>query len=437
MRNFILLLFLVLLAPSVFAQFPVVLTVEDGPQTLTAVNVRGSYNGWMNEAMVDDGTNGDATAGDNIWSLTIMAPAGTYDWGAEDANTAAWLISGSNPSFTIDAAGAVTGTIDYVIPAGVPTDVLLTVTDSNMDIDSISFKGSYGGWSSQNAYDDGTNGDVTAGDGVWSLMVSATSNNTYEWGAERLDCPDPSWVIQGPNPSFTIDNAQAITGTINYVIPVAGDSYNVTFRVDMTNEIVSSAGLYVAGNFQQCPWSKTQMKMVLVPGTTACYEYTAPVAAGTYQYKFFNGDQGDPDAEGQDPIFITESCGSDNGFGGSNRDIDLSALAGDMVLDAVIYNSCVVSAACSVSGTKDLNTLAAFSVTPNPFSTEAIIEFENNNNEVFELTITSLTGKTVQSFSGLNGTQVRIAREHLPSGLYFATLKNEAGKFHTSKIMIQ
>ncbi len=437
MRNFIFLFFLILLAPSVFAQFPVVLTLADGPQTQTAVNIRGSYNGWMNEAAVDDGTNGDVTAGDNIWSLTIMAQPGMYEWGAEDATTAAWLLTGPNPSFTVDAAGGVTGTTEYVIPVGVPTDVLLTVTDLNMDIDSISFKGSYGGWSSQNAYDDGTNGDVTAGDGVWSLLVSATSNNTYEWGAERLDCPDPSWVIQGSNPSFSIDNAQVITGTTNYEIPLKSTTYNVTFRVDMTNEIISSNGLFVAGNFQECPWSKTQMEMTLVPGTTSCYQFTAPVAAGTYQFKFFNGDQGDADAEGQDPIFITESCGSDNGFGGSNRDIDLSGLTGDMVLDAVIYNSCVVSSACSVSGTKDLNSLAAFSVTPNPFSTDAVIEFENTNNEVYELTITSLTGKVVQSLSGLTGTQVRISRDELSSGLYFATLKNEEGKFHTSKIMIQ
>jgi hypothetical protein len=51
----------------------------------SAYNAVGSFNGWNNNdgalVMLDNGTNGDAVAGDNIFTCqTSIATAGSYEW---------------------------------------------------------------------------------------------------------------------------------------------------------------------------------------------------------------------------------------------------------------------------------------------------------------------------------------------------------------------
>ena len=92
-------------------------------------------------------------------------------------------------------------------------------------------KGSMSGWGVFQAYDDGTNGDVTAGDHVWTAQYT-TPNGDYQWGAIDTDNGDGTicvacdgsdgwgtWLMEGhPNPEFSVLNG-ALDGVTSWVLP--------------------------------------------------------------------------------------------------------------------------------------------------------------------------------------------------------------------------
>lgn len=445
-KNLLLIVLAAIFTLNLSAQCPVTLKLDDSAnKTVLQASFKGSFNGWSNVAGYDDGTNGDAIAGDNIWSLTIdAAPGGSYEWGAVNENDN-WLLVGSNPSFSTDAGCVVTGQTTYVIPAAkAKVDVTLTVNDLNAEYTKLSIKGSYGGWSGQDMFDDGTNGDAVAGDHIWTAVVQAEVDGTYQWGAERADCVDgkgnvsSSWIIKGPNREFTVDANGVASGQTFYDSPLKGTQYNVIFRVDMSNEIVNSKGVFVAGNFQDCAWIKDVLKLEPDPNHAGVYRITTKLAAGKYAYKFFNGDGGDDFAEANsnspDPlVFVTDSCGEANGLGQSNRTLDLTDLKKDTTLNAYFFESCNAS----LVSTKDLNVLEGLSFSPNPFSLNTTVNFVNQNNDVFNLTLTSVTGAVVYYAEGITGSSYLLEKGELANGLYFATLRNQKGEFATKKLIIE
>ncbi len=98
----------------------------------------------------------------------------------------------------------------------------------------------------------------------------------------------------------------------------------VTFRVDMSQEEVSSNGVHIAGNFQG--WDPASTVMTLEGENI--YAYTQNFAPGeNIQYKFINGD-----AWGMDES-VPGECAQDN-----NR--YLVVPSSDTVLNAVCFGSC-------------------------------------------------------------------------------------------------
>ncbi len=439
-KNLLLILLCALSVFSLNAQCSVVLHVDDSAnKNLPAVSFKGEYDNWVEVPGYDDGTNGDAVAGDHIWSLAVGAtPSGTFQWGATSNGT--WLLTIANPTFTTDAACGITGVTTYVIPLKKATvKVTLKVVDSNLNIPAISFKGSYGGWSDVAAYDDGTNGDAVAGDHTWTLIVDAEVDGSYQWGADRTDCPSPSWIIQGANPSFDVSAAGVVSGQTTYQVPLVGTKHNVTFRVDMSQEIPSAKGIFVSGNFETCPWSKNVISMTEdKPNHPGVYKVTVPLAGGNYEYKFFNGDSGDADAEANssstDPlIFQHDSCGVANGLGQSNRTLKLTALSHDTILNAYIFGSC----STSLVNTKNLNVITKLNISPNPFDQNTVISFDNNSNDVFNINVSSVTGASVFTAKGIQGNSYTLDRNNLNNGFYLITLSNQKGEFITKKLIIE
>ena len=115
------------------------------------------------------------------------------------------------------------------------------------------FKGSMSGWGVFQAYDDGTNGDTIAGDGIWTVLLESLSGpDSYEWGAIDTDNGDGTtcdacngsdgwgtWlldIIGDPNQEFFIDVNGYITGSTSIFIPYQGGEITKTvlFSVDMT-----------------------------------------------------------------------------------------------------------------------------------------------------------------------------------------------------------
>lgn len=70
-------------------------------------------------------------------------------------------------------------------------------------------------------------------------------------------------------------------------------TFAVTFQVDMATQTVSSNGVHIAGNFQQAAgfsnnWDPSATQLTQV-GTSTVYAVTVNIPAGTYEYKFING----------------------------------------------------------------------------------------------------------------------------------------------------
>lgn len=114
---------------------------------------------------------------------------------------------------------------------------------------------------------------------------------------------------------------------------------DVTFRVDMTNEVVDTAGVYIAGNFQDeagatADW--TPGETALTDMGSGIWEVTVTIPAGTYEYKFVNSSSW-TNAENM----VSKPC--EIGGNNENRQIVVTSTADTVEF---CYNSCV---ACNES----------------------------------------------------------------------------------------
>lgn len=78
-----------------------------------------------------------------------------------------------------------------------------------------------------------------------------------------------------------------------------------------------------------------------------------------------------------------------------------------------------------------------YSLYPNPFSNNAILEFDNSNNKKYELVIFDSQGKLVREMSGITENKVEIEKQDLNRGLYFFHLHNEREVVAKGKFVIE
>jgi len=121
------------------------------------------------------------------------------------------------------------------------SDVVLTVVDDGNGFQDVEFKGVFSGWALVQAYDDGTNGDETSGDGVWTAVIdSVLGPASYEWGAIENDGSEWGiWLLDYiglPNQVFTVEEDGSVSGSTSMTIPDQGSLITkiVVFSVDMT-----------------------------------------------------------------------------------------------------------------------------------------------------------------------------------------------------------
>jgi hypothetical protein len=140
----------------------------------------------------------------------------------------------------VELIGATNLTIDegsIVVPADTTATVTFVVDDSaNKTGKVFKLKGSWntatgvydsgwnGGAEHTSMYDDGTHGDVTANDNLWSVAVElvAKADVTWKWGFNI----DGVWGPTAPDPEFTV--ADSTNKTVTYVIPLKGDVKNMS-----------------------------------------------------------------------------------------------------------------------------------------------------------------------------------------------------------------
>lgn len=147
---------------------------------LTVTGDLSAIGGSNSQAFFDNGTNGDATPGDNIFSYqatvapattagakTLPATIGDLEGRSGSANIALTVTSSSTPPSVAGnanpgsvAAGSSVLLTAAVTPGTNPSSTGITVT---ADLTAI------GGSAAQAMFDDGSNGDTTAGDNVFSF----------------------------------------------------------------------------------------------------------------------------------------------------------------------------------------------------------------------------------------------------------------------------
>ncbi len=197
--------------------------------------VRGDFNGWSGTAdeLVDDGTNGDVTAGDGIYSRLITIPTiGRYewkvtldDWSISYPASNSWFETLSDNQtllFTFDSNTHGDGWLPDVNIVNVddqPTEALIAVGDHN-------------GWNnagSEVMHDDGLDGDWQAGDGIYVYHAVIATAGSYNWKAVLFG----SWDAWGAdNRAVNADNIPYTTTT---------DNQDVYFYLDLNTGRVFTA----------------------------------------------------------------------------------------------------------------------------------------------------------------------------------------------------
>ena len=111
----------------------------------------------------------------------------------------------------------------------------------------------------------------------------------------------------------------------------------LSFQVDMSNEIVSSDGVHIAGTFQDeagyaSDWSPG-ITPLLDPDGDQVYELTVMVPPGNYLYKFVNGNEWS-----DKPELPSADCAVDDGGGNFNRQVTVGSSG--INLPVVKFDSC-------------------------------------------------------------------------------------------------
>ena len=186
----------------------------------------------------------------------------------------------------------------------------------------------------------------------------------------------------------------------------------VRYVVDMQGTTVSPNGVHVAGNFQL--WD---------PGTTILYSLIPPyyevityVPAGTYEYKFYNGNQ----------IVSGEVVPGPCNVNG-NREVVVNA---DIVIPFVCYSSC---GPC-VTSVSENNKSLSVNLYPNPSAAGANLSWSGN--PVNHLSITDLTGRTIMK-KNVDGSNIYIPRENIPSGIYLVQLSADEIYYKPVKLIFE
>ena len=113
---------------------------------------------------------------------------------------------------------------------------------------------------------------------------------------------------------------------------ISAQNVSLTFNVDMSNETISPNGVHVAGNFQSAAGCGTDWNpgtcSLTDPDNDQVYSATVNIPAGTYEYKFINGNQW-----GEDEIPPAEcTVGATH-----NRQVTVMS---NMNILPVLFNSC-------------------------------------------------------------------------------------------------
>jgi hypothetical protein len=196
---------------------------------------------------------------------------------------------------------------------------------------------------------------------------------------------------------------------------------NVTFQVDMSNELISEDGIHLAGTFNDWDPAATPM----IPMGNNLYFITLILTENDiHQYRFVNGNT----SVGYE--IVPEGCGFSGSSGGLERQIIIPSV--DTTLEAICFSMCDP---CDV-GLDDMYAEPAVGkIYPNPADQMIRIPMSLPETARIDLFILDATGMVFikENVSVSAGNQeYTISISHLPPGMYFINIMI-AGKGFSSQ----
>ena len=360
---------------------------DSSNQTHTGFYLKGSWdvngvydpswgNGMEHAEFLDDGTNGDATAGDHIFTaIAELYPDNgthTWNWGINDENHD-WL--DGNWEFTvIDTASQ---TLEYTIETLTLQDVTVEFS-LNMNLvetiaDTVWIAGNFNDWSANQTYLTEQEG------GIYhvSVLFPAGSHHYQEFkfinGTEWESINNRSFILDDSS-----DTQQLDTVYFNDIMPTDFTQQDVTvyFSVNMNGVSTIADTISLVGDFNQWQIGTDVMGDDDLDGI---YTISMFFPAGTLKnqyYKFVNGNE-------------FESI--------ENRSLVIDDSESEQHLDTVYFNDQEVSL--------DENTVTALhniKIYPNPFmmssnsKNNAKISFELMKSQYVKVEIFNLKGQSVK-----------------------------------------
>ncbi|MFY7706460.1 MAG: T9SS type A sorting domain-containing protein [Flavobacteriales bacterium] len=368
--------------------------MSDLPASDNGVHIAGNFQGWS------PSTTALTDVGNGIYEYTAEVAANSEllfkfingnDWPFQETGFGDCGVpdgfGGFNRVLNVEEEDLVFGPVCFGECAdcqvSIPVMVIFQVDMSNEEVaaEGVFVAGSFNNW-------DATATQLAAnGDGSYSAVVFVNANseisykfiNGTTWEIVPMEC-GMSDGFGGYNRNLSVANETVITEMVCFnscsncvMIPTV----SLTFRVDMSNENVSSLGVHVAGSFNNFSPTSTP----LIAEGNGIYSATVEVPENlSITYKYINGNDW-PGAE-----LVPFECGVNDGFGGYNRSIVTNN--SDITLPLVCFSSCE---AC-VLNIADSQSSIGLSIFPNPANEYITISGLQSNSNV---AIFDVTGKMV------------------------------------------
>ncbi len=360
--------------PSYNVTFKVDMSQTTG---FTTPELNGTFNNWCGNCTQMSDANSDG-----IWEVTVSLQAGTYEykfahdnWAGSEQLTEGSSCTVTNGGFTnrvITVSGntvldpvcyascsacvvAVPGcnnsaAVNYNPAATTNDGSCLFATTLNVDMtcagtfSNVYATGPWCGWCGAETYNVMTDANS---DGIYTVVLNLAAGNVEykymvdNWSSQENLIDD----VQAGNGSCApvtdganYANRQIVVGTTANDVygrcsACPGNTYNVTFKVDLSQVTSSFTTPTVNGSFNG--WSGNANPLTDA-NNDGIWETTINLAPGSYEYKFAADDWAI-----QENLVAGSSCTVTN-FGYTNRSLTVGSA--DQVLDAVCWGACV---ACS------------------------------------------------------------------------------------------
>lgn len=330
--------FALLLILNTIQAVEVTFRVDMSEQTVAAegVHIAGNFQGW------DPAATEMLLTVDNIYAYTAEFTQGeTIEykfingnaWGMDEQVPAGCAQNGNRfltiPASNVELDAFCFGSCNICNPPMVEITFQVDMSNEDISPNGIHVAGSF----QDPMWQPGDTEMLPIGGDVFAVTVLVGAGDYYEykfingnvWGDDETVPPDCSI---GNNRYITVPEIPSILEAVCF-----GSCYpcgptpidiNVSFQVDMSEQVISADGVHIGAGFQGWDPGATLM----TDAGNNIYTYTTILSSGTYQeYKFVNGITWD-DAEN-----IPEECGQNN-----NRYLTLPW--NDTIIDLVCFGSC-------------------------------------------------------------------------------------------------